>query len=362
MKTVLAVLLGVHALIHFMGFAKAFGLAQLEQLSIPIGRPTGMLWLAAGVLFLLSGVFFVLRKDSWPIWILLGVGISQTLVFLSWSDARFGTVTNGILLLVALVALGVQGFENSYLRDVELAMKANPVGEGLVTEADLEPLPAPVREYLRYVGVVGKPKVYNVRIVFEGRMRDRGKDWFSFTSEQYNFLSEPTRLFFMKARIMGLPVHGYHAYKEGSARMLIKLLSLIPVADHKEAVLFPTETVTYFNDLCLFAPAALIDPRIRWETLDEYRVKANFTNGKASISAILHFNEAGQLVNFVSEDRYSVDKMQAFPFSTPVSDYMDVNGYQLPGFGQAIWQYPEGAFTYGEFRLKEVDYNVTTPK
>lgn len=362
MKIVLPILLVVHALIHLLGFAKAFSLAHLEQLSKPIGKPMGMLWLTAGFLFLLSAVFFILKKDSWPLGIFIGVGISQTLIFLSWSDARFGTIANGIFLVVALVALGMQHFENSYVRDVHQAMHANPVGGGSITEADLESLPGPVQGYLRYVGVVGKPKVYNVRIVFEGRMRDTGKDWFSFTSEQYNFLRDPTRLFFMKARIMGVPTHGYHAYQKGSARMLIKLVSLLPVADHKEALLFPTETVTFFNDLCLFAPAALIDRRIRWETLDEYRVKAQFANGKANISAILYFNKAGQLVNFVSEDRYSVARMQAFPFSTPVRDYKDVNGYRLPTFGQAIWHYPEGAFTYGEFQLKNVDYNVVTPK
>jgi len=62
--------------------------------------------------------------------------------------------------------------------------------------------------------------------MFEGEMRDKGKDWFRFTSEQYNFFDSPTRLFFMKAKVSGLPTHGYHSYKENRARMLIKLLSL----------------------------------------------------------------------------------------------------------------------------------------
>ena len=90
-------------------------------------------------------------------------------------------------------------------------------------------------------------------------MRDREKDWFAFTSEQHNFIPEPTRLFFMKAKVKGLPTVGYHSYQDGKARMLIKLASLFPVVKIDGPEMFPTETVTFFNDLCLFAPAALMD-------------------------------------------------------------------------------------------------------
>jgi len=36
MRIALAVLLAIHALIHLMGFLKAFGLAELPQLTLPI--------------------------------------------------------------------------------------------------------------------------------------------------------------------------------------------------------------------------------------------------------------------------------------------------------------------------------------
>ena len=42
-------ILGVHGLIHLLGFAKAFGLADLPQLAQPISRTWGALWLAAGM-------------------------------------------------------------------------------------------------------------------------------------------------------------------------------------------------------------------------------------------------------------------------------------------------------------------------
>jgi hypothetical protein len=190
-------------------------------------------------------------------------------------------------------------------------------------------------------------------------MREKGNDWFKFTSEQFNFIDSPTRLFFMKAKVKGLSTHGYHAYKKEDASILIKVLSLFPVVDIRAKEMYPTETVTYFNDLCLFAPSALIDKRISWKLIDKLSVKAIFTNNKTSISAILSFNEKGQLVNFISEDRYSIDDMKTYPFSTPVNKYKSIYGYNLPTYGEATWQYPEGKFVYGEFNLKSIEYNVS---
>jgi hypothetical protein len=51
--------------------------------------------------------------------------------------------------------------------------------------------------------------------------------------------------------------------------------------------------------------------------------------------------------------------MKAFPFLTPVSNYENINGYNLPTYGEAIWHYPDGEFVYGKFKVKSVVYNLT---
>jgi hypothetical protein len=42
MRAQLVAVLVVHGLLHIMGFAKAFGLAELPPLTVPIARPTGV--------------------------------------------------------------------------------------------------------------------------------------------------------------------------------------------------------------------------------------------------------------------------------------------------------------------------------
>jgi hypothetical protein len=219
-----------------------------------------------------------MKNYIWPILALLAVFLSQTVVFIAWEDLKLMTWVNMVIFFIAVAGVAIKHFENRFRKDVGLAMGTACLPAETVTAEELEALPHPVQNYLRYVGVVGKPMVKNVKVTFEGQMRDKGGEWFNFTSEQYNFFEEPARFFFMKARVKGLPVYGYHSYKNKDARMHIRLLSLYPVADFHGPEMFPTETVTFFNDICLFAPAALLDSRISWEAIGDFSAKATFTN------------------------------------------------------------------------------------
>jgi len=46
----------------------------------------------------------------------------------------------------------------------------------LTTAKDLEHFPIIVQKYLKYVGVIGKERVYNLKISFEGKIRSNPID------------------------------------------------------------------------------------------------------------------------------------------------------------------------------------------
>ena len=50
------------------------------------------------------------------------------------------------------------------------------------------------------------------------------------------------------------------------------------------------ETVTLFNDLCVLAPAALVEAPVTWQRIDGHRVRGTYTNGTETITADLIFN------------------------------------------------------------------------
>ncbi|MDY0104521.1 MAG: hypothetical protein RBS07_16420 [Lentimicrobium sp.] len=358
MKIALTLLIAVHGSIHLLGFVKAFHLGNITQLTKEISKLPGTLWLLTAIAFGVTILLFILKKEYWWMIALTAAIISQVLIITAWQDAKFGTIANIIIFAVALLSGGNYLFERRFMQDVSVHLHlSQPIQHDLVTLADIEPLPIPVQRYLKYVGVVDKPKVKNVCIVFEGEMRQKDKDWFPFTSRQYNFFEQPSRLFFMKARMFGITVPGYHHYTNEKAKMDVRLFGMIPVSHHSGPLMNKAETVTFFNDMCMFAPAALIDKRIRWKPIDNNTVLAHFTNGDITISATLYFNDIGQLIDFRSDDRTDVSVMKQYTFSTPAKDYRIINGYQLAHFGEAIWMHPEGAFVYGKFQLKEVKYN-----
>ena len=159
MRWALIGLLTLHGLIHLMGFAKAFGYAELPQLTQPISREWGVLWLLAGVLVVATAV--MLATGARTYWIVGGLAllVSQLLIMTAWRDAWAGTAANAVLLLVVAHGLLTEGpwsFHAQYLRDVEAGLSRS-VDAPLVTEADLAPLPEPVRRYLRVTRAVGHP-------------------------------------------------------------------------------------------------------------------------------------------------------------------------------------------------------------
>lgn len=115
------------------------------------------------------------------------------------------------------------------------------------------------------------PLVTSFHARFHGRIRSApDKAWMEFTGEQVNtFGANPRRLFLMDATMHGLPVTVLHAYDHGKATMRGKLLSLVTVVSASGPVMDRADTVTLFNDLVVFAPAAIADAPIRWTTVDD---------------------------------------------------------------------------------------------
>jgi hypothetical protein len=362
MKILFSIFLFLHGAIHLMGFLKAFKLAEIEQLIASISKFSGVLWLFAFLLFLAAGIACLAKMNAWYIIAFLAVLVSSFLIISTWKDAKFGMIANIIVLVVAVVGFGTARFSGKFETDVRTNLqKTASIPESLLTEEDIVNLPEPVKKYVRYSGSIGKPKVNNFKIEFTGKIRkDEKSPWMPFTTVQYNFMEASTRLFFMKAVMMHLPVAGYHCFKNGEAFMDIRLFSLFKVQYQSGQEMGIAETVTFFNDMCVMAPATLIDKRIKWLESDSSMAKAEFTNNGIIISANLYFNEKAELVNFVSNDRFAVSGkqgMKQIPWSTPMRDYREINGHQLPGYAETVYAYPEGDFCYGTFNVTGVEYN-----
>jgi hypothetical protein len=365
MTAIFAFVLVVHGLIHVLGFAKAFGLADLPQLTQPISPLFGTLWLIAALLFLAAAASLVIYPRGW--WAIAGcaVVLSTLVIVSSWSNARFGMVGNVVALIGLIFGFLAQGpvsLRAAYDRDVERGLAHVAAAEAII-DADLVHLPVPVQQYLRVTGVVGQPRVRNFHVQMHGRIRS-GRDarWIPLTAEQYNFTDNPARLFYLNGSMFTIPVQGYHRYIGSSATMTVKAAALVPVVDVSGNEMNQGETVTMFNDMCVMAPATLIDPAIVWEPVDAHTARARFTNAGQTIRAELSFNEAGELTNFWSDDRYQTSPdgktVKKVRWSTPLARYRSFGPMHLASGGEGRWHEPGREYAYIELTLDEVQYNV----
>ncbi len=366
MSTALILLLVVHGLIHLMGFLKAFGLAALPQLTMPISRPAGVLWLVATLGMLVTAALVHVSPRWWWAAGAAAIVVSQGVIVGSWGDAKFGTLANVIVLVAVVLGFFSEGpasLRADYEREVARGL-ARAASQAPVTEADLAPLPPLVQRYLRRVGVVGQPGVQSYHVRFTGKIRG-GPDapWMPFTADQYSFADKPTRLFFMRAKMSGLPVDALHMYFGDQASMRVKVLSMVSMVNASGPALASAETVALFNDMCVMAPATLISPAITWEPQGAGRVLATFTNAGTTIRATLVFDEAGDLVDFVSDDRGALQPDNVTfvkqRWTTPLSKHRTFGPFRLPSFGEARHHPSTGEYTYGEFELRDVTYNLT---
>jgi hypothetical protein len=278
------------------------------------------------------------------------------------NSKRFRNIQIIITIMATLISCSTS--KKVFLEKKSQEFASQPLHKEIaVTQPEINHLPVCVQKYLAYTGAIGKSKPQNVCIEFDADMfRKPGDKPMKSHSVQYNFYGNYSRLFLMKASKMGIPFRALHLYINVQASFQVKVAELFKVVDITGEELTKAETVTLLNDMCIFAPGSLTDKRLSWKEIDSLSCEVMFINGKYKVSAILFFNEAGELINFISDDRSALQddgSMKQFRWSTPVSAYKEFEGRKVPTVGKTIWHYPEGDFTYGVFTLKSIKYNVT---
>ena len=359
-----ALLVGLHGLIHLLGPTKAFGWATVPQLRTPISPTGGVLWLGAAALLVGAALAIALGARWWWWLAFPGAILSQGLIAQSWGDAKVGTAVN-LLIAIPLLLLAIDArpdsFRSRFARDREALLGRPFRPTPPVTEAEVAKLPPLYQTYLRRVGAIGRPHVRNMRVEFAATMRSSATaDWMPATATQYEFFDPPARLFYMNATRSGLPIDVWHRYVNHAATFQARVASLFTMVKQHGHVLTSAETVTMMNDIVVMAPAAVLDLPFTWETTGPRTLRATFENAGHRVTAMLTFDSAGDLVGFVSDDRWQAAPPSPLnvPWSTPISNYREVDGIRVGTHGEANWIPATGEWSYGRFDIQALAYNV----
>ena len=100
--------------------------------------------------------------------------------------------------------------------------------------------------------------------------------------------------------------------------------------------------------------------RSGWSDRTDTRRRVRRSGVGHRVSATLSFDPAGDLIGFVSDDRWQVAPPSPLnvPWSTPLSNYREVDGTRVATHGDANWLAPSGEWTYGRFDILALAYNV----
>jgi len=358
MNIIISLLFLIHGMLHIIGYWVAFGKIKPVIFKKKITPTFGYLWLSAGLAFIFVATVHYFQNETWPGLAIFCILYSQFLIIIFWKDARFGTVLNVILLCISIVGFSSFRFYNLYKNDAIAEWRKPMIVSHTITNEDIQNLPKPVQKYMRYTGCIGKPAVNKVAINLHARMRRNSRSpWMEMMCEQQDYIFNSARLFFLRANMNGMPVAGYHRYQYGKATMDIRLFSLFKEQYFDGPKMDTSETVTFFNDMCCFAPASLTDKRINWHYTNGNEVYAGFTNYGITVNAYLQFNDTGELVNFISYDRYEINEGKKRPWATLLREYQNFNGFRLASFAEAYYQYGSKFEPYGIFQILNVEYN-----
>jgi hypothetical protein len=362
MRIAFILLIGIHGLIHLFGFLKAFHLSEFNSILQPISKTLGLIWLLAFVLFSITAILVLIHSDYWWVTGFVAVIISQVLVLTYWSDAKFGSLPNIIILFLTIIGYATFSFkEKIRLEQIALFKDAQVQKQRMITPQELIGLPSIVKQWLTHSGIIGTRFVSNVHLnqELELQLKPEQTDWKSGTAEQYFTVQPPAFNWTIETEINPiLPIVGRDKFVNGKGEMLIKLLALIPVANAKDDSRINEATLQRYLAEIVWFPSAALSPYITWESVDEYSARAIMDYQGTKGSGVFYFDSTGTFKKFVTMRFRDSKDQQPTEWTVTASKTEVRNGIQIPVECEASWKLGNDYWTWLKLRLKQIEYDL----
>lgn len=361
MNVVFSLVLFIHAIIHVIGFSKAFELREFDAISKTISREQGIAWACCTILFVAAASGNMLNKRWWPYAALFAVVISQVLLIINWSNAGWGTILNILIAVVALIYAADFRFQHKARMDAkELLAEESIRLNGKMTFDSIGHLPAAVQIWLAHAGVIGQHPAKMARLKQKGKMKtDRAGTWMPFEATQYITATEPGYIWNVKVRWQPMIfLTGRDELDNGKGSMQMKLLSIWNMANvSNNAEVNTGSLVRWLAEIC-WSPAMALSPAIKWQAVDSTTAQAIVTAEDVKVSGIFHFNQKGDITSF-SARRYKSGKDHSSleTWQVDMISYKSFHGIRIPNRCKVTWKLANGDFTWMELEVTDIDYN-----
>jgi hypothetical protein len=241
-------------------------------------------------------------------------------------------------------------FENSHLKNQEI-----------VTEKALLDLPPVVQKWLTNSGIIGKQWISNVHLIQELqlKMKPEQTSWNNGTAEQYFTIQPPAFNWNINTEMNSiLSVAGRDKFEDGKGEMLIKLLSLIPVANAQNDEKVNQATSQRYLAEIVWFPSASLSQYIKWETIDHYSARATMEYKGTKGSGEFHFDKDGVFKKFVAMRYKDSDDTEPTEWTVLATKTEERKGIKIPVECEATWEMDSGKWTWLKLKITDIQYNV----
>ncbi|AVR46348.1 hypothetical protein C7S20_14335 [Christiangramia fulva] len=343
-----------------MGFLKAFHFSEISGISLSISKTEGFFWLLASLIFIGSEILFLVKISWWPFVAMAGILLSQILIIINWSDAKFGTILNIFLLILIIPAIGKFGFDSNTEAEIkQMELQKSISEEEVISENHLTDLPPIVQTWMKWSGASENKKINTVHLFQNGKMRTKpeGK-WMPFIAEEFFNVNKPSFLWKTRVKMFpGIYLSGRDKLKDGKGAMLIKVMDFFPVVNEKDNEKINSGTmIRFLGEICWF-PTAAFSNSISWQEIDKNSAKAIFRQDGKEVSGIFHFSSEGELLTFEAECYYSSGpeaKKEKWLVETIQSDYF--GEFRIPSRSKVSWILPNGDFHWLSLNITGIEY------
>lgn len=253
--------------------------------------------------------------------------------------------------------------KRDFQNDIDAVMLQNQLqtNNEVFTEEDFSSLPVAIQKYIQGCGYIGTPQMSYLKIEYHNVDFSQGRSGPTLKIDytQYNFVGEPCRMALIDSSMFGIPFEGYDYYQDGTGGMKGVIAKAITLFDQTGADMDKACLATFLAE-SLFAPTILLQDYITFEEINDFEVRATINYKGQTASGIFTFNERYEMISFTTNDRAVANTdgtMEYIPWSALCGEYAAAeNGIKYPTKFQAVWNYPDGDFTYFDGTISEVFY------
>ena len=271
----------------------------------------------------------------------------------------------GIVIVITILFITISKilFDKKITKEIDiLTEEGSKVQSKIFSFNDLEGLPEPVQRYFKYVLKDGQEHIKFVRLkqVGEFRMKEN-QPWMPIKAEQYFTTEDPA--FIWRAKLSMLPfvwVEARDRYYQGKGNMLIKLLSTITVANATGSEMDISSLIRFLAEAPWFPTALLPSDYIEWKEIDSNSAQAIIKDNGYTASGIFTFNEKGEIIKFVTNDRYMEADGKYFKeqWGGYYRNYQEIEGMKIPIEGEVEWNLSDKDLQYAKLKITDIQYNI----